>query len=231
MVYQTQCDFVTQCNGDDSTIWYDHKQRRKDPISIVNNSYNLSRQWLKMKRNKTTNMYTLSCLNSEQIWLLSTLYLLRHQRNYRMRTGSSIQNNFCNTNLHEQFRKLQRHFKRRYWQRAQYLFYFNCRARPNSFDASKETEDQSLQPVGEGLVQDWSWPNHASIYSEHHSRAATSCQDTQDVCCPIWCYCIGGKTWQVDQGYKMGGLGSILPHLSLCHSSPRWFPSQVHCTR
>ena len=79
MIYQTQCDSIAQCKDNYSTICYENKRRRrrKYPILIVNNSYNLSWQWLKTKQNKTNNMYTLSCIDSEKIWMLSPLYLLR----------------------------------------------------------------------------------------------------------------------------------------------------------
>ena len=79
MVYQTQCDPIAWCNDDDSTICYEHEgqQRQKYPIWIVNNSYNLSWQWLKKKQIKMTNMCTLSWLQSEQIWLMFPLYLLQ----------------------------------------------------------------------------------------------------------------------------------------------------------
>ena len=154
-----------------------------------------------------------------------------HQCNDHMRTGSRILNNFRNTNLHGRFQNLQRHFQQQYRRRAQDLLYFNCCARPNSFDASEQAEGQILQLVGEGSVHAWRGTNCDSISSELCSRAAMSCQDTQYFYCLLWCYCIGGKTWQVDQRYKMGGLGSILPQLSPCHSRPRWYPSEVNCTR
>ena len=96
------------------------------------------------------------------------------------------------------------------------------------FVATKQSEDQSLHPVDQITVSTWNKSKKSGVTSGYNSRTVTSCQYTQDVCGPLRCHCIDGKTQRVDEGHQMGKLGSIFLELPQGDTMKGWRASEVY---